>query len=135
MLMEAPKTNSETTEKERAACGVRVTHEMLHGLTEDRRLPKHALNASPLLQHREAAPARQSNEPNVDQASSPLRRVEWLAALLDLSPCRTYDAIASKQVPGDCVVRIGRRLRIIETRVNVWLGLDQFGGQRLQTGT
>lgn len=75
------------------------------------------------------------DETRSDQASSPLRRVEWLAALLDLSPCQTYDAIASKQVPDDCVVRIGRRLRIIEARVNAWLGLDQFGGQRLQTGT
>lgn len=75
------------------------------------------------------------DETRGDQGSAPLRRVEWLATLLDLSPCQTYDAIASKQVPDDCVVRIGRRLRIIEAKVNVWLGLEQFGGQRLQTGT
>ena len=86
-------------------------------------------------QERLAVEANDESTPPTGQASSPLRRVEWLAALLDLSPCQTYDAIASKQVPDDCVVRIGRRLRIIEARVNAWLGLDQFGGQRLQTGT
>lgn len=69
-------------------------------------------------------------------ASSPLRRVEWLASVLDLSPCQTYDAIASKQVPDDCVVRIGRRLRIVEGRVNAWLGLHEMssGRQTLRAG-
>lgn len=106
------------------------------GLAEDRRLLEHALSATQSPhQDSEAAPARSSSAPDACQASSPLRRVEWLATLLDLSPCQTYDAIASRQVPDDCVVRIGRRLRIIEARVNAWLGLDHFGGQRLQTGT
>lgn len=125
-----------TKENGRAICGVRITHEMLHGLTEDRRRLDHALSAGqPPRQDREASATRHSSEAELSQASSPLRRVEWLAALLDLSPCQTYDAIASKQVPDDCVVRIGRRLRIIEARVNAWLGLDRFGGQRLQAGT
>lgn len=50
-----------------------------------------------------------------------LRRVEWLAEVLDLSPQQTYDAISKKQVPENCVVRIGRRLRIVEKEVQSWL--------------
>lgn len=51
-----------------------------------------------------------------------LRRIDWLAEVLDLSTAQTYDAIAKGHVPAECVTRIGRRLRVHEDRVLAWLG-------------
>lgn len=50
-----------------------------------------------------------------------LQSVEWLAQTLGLSTGQTYEAIASKQVPADCVLRVGRRIRLIEERVIAWI--------------
>lgn len=54
-------------------------------------------------------------------ATPTLRRVPWLAQLLDLSECQTYDAIAQGNVPAECIVRVGRRIRICEESVRAWI--------------
>lgn len=50
-----------------------------------------------------------------------LQTVDWLAQTLGLSTGQTYEAIASKKVPGDCILRVGRRIRLIEERVIAWI--------------
>ena len=50
-----------------------------------------------------------------------LQSVGWLAQTLGLSMGQTYEAIASKKVPGDCILRVGRRIRLIEERVIAWI--------------
>lgn len=58
-----------------------------------------------------------------------LQSVGWLAQTLGLSMGQTYEAIASKKVPGDCILRVGRRIRLIEERVVAWiLRGDQASG-------
>ena len=49
------------------------------------------------------------------------QRVEWLSEILDIPTPQTYDAIAKGQIPEDCVVRVGRRIRINEAKVMEWL--------------
>lgn len=55
---------------------------------------------------------------------SPIRRVEWLAHVLDLTPEQTHEAIRAGQVPPDAVVRVGRRIRINAIKIAAWLGVD-----------
>lgn len=50
-----------------------------------------------------------------------LQGVKWLAETLDMSIGQTYEAIASKKVPEDCIFRVGRRIRLIEDRVVAWI--------------
>jgi hypothetical protein len=47
--------------------------------------------------------------------------VSWLAQTLGLSMGQTYEAIASRKIPGDCILRVGRRIRLIEERVIAWI--------------
>lgn len=64
-----------------------------------------------------------------DRPQMRLRRVCWLTELLDLDHDRqTYDAISKGHVPAECVVRVGRRIRICEERVMEWLS-DQTQGR------
>lgn len=55
------------------------------------------------------------------QPKSPLRRVEWLAELLECSPWAANHKIRSKHVPSWCVLRIGAQVRVIEAQVRHWL--------------
>ena len=51
-----------------------------------------------------------------------LKRVSWLTDLLNLSSDdNTYKMISSGTVPPDCVVRVGRHLRIKPDAVRAWL--------------
>lgn len=51
-----------------------------------------------------------------------LRRVSWLTDLLNLKgDDNTYKMIRSGTVPPDCVVRVGRHLRIKPDAVRAWL--------------
>ena len=50
-----------------------------------------------------------------------LQSVDWLAQTLGLSVGQTYEAISSKKVPADCILRVGRRIRLIEERVIAWI--------------
>jgi len=59
--------------------------------------------------------------PGKGQTVPVLRKVEWLAELLGLSPKQTYEAIATQQVPPECIHRVGRRIRIIEERAIAWV--------------
>ena len=62
----------------------------------------------------DGAPLKKSQLPR-------LQNVDWLAQTLGLSTGQTYEAIASKKVPGDCILRVGRRIRLIEERVIAWI--------------
>lgn len=61
---------------------------------------------------------------NISQSIKPgqLKKVEWLAELLDMSMDQTYDAIREKFIPENCVFRVGRRIRLIEPKVMAWIG-------------
>lgn len=50
-----------------------------------------------------------------------LQRVEWLSSVLDIPTAQTYDAIAKGQIPDECIVRVGRRIRINADKVMEWL--------------
>lgn len=50
-----------------------------------------------------------------------LQSVSWLAQTLGMSVGQTYEAIASRKIPGDCILRVGRRIRLIEERVIAWI--------------
>lgn len=50
-----------------------------------------------------------------------LKRVSWLSEILDMKDPQTYDAIAKGQIPQDCIVRVGRRIRINADKVMEWL--------------
>lgn len=50
-----------------------------------------------------------------------LQSVNWLAQTLGMSVGQTYEAIASRKIPGDCILRVGRRIRLIEERVIAWI--------------
>lgn len=56
-----------------------------------------------------------------DRPTRILRRVDWLAEFLDLSLNQTYTAINNGDVPPECVVRVGRRIRIVEEQVHRWV--------------
>ena len=72
---------------------------------------------------------------NEDMPEKPLlRRVEWFAAIADLTKHQAYDAIANGQLPPECIVRLGRRVRLVETAVLDWIasadsGLPKDGGE------
>ena len=50
-----------------------------------------------------------------------LKRVSWLSEILDMKDPQTYAAIAKGQIPQDCIVRVGRRIRINADKVMEWL--------------
>lgn len=51
-----------------------------------------------------------------------LQRVEWLIEALNLdNRSQAYDIVASKKIPDDCVLRFGRRIRIVEDKLIAWL--------------
>jgi len=56
-----------------------------------------------------------------------LHKVPWLAKLLGISEKQTYEAIAAQQVPPDVILRVGKRIRIIERRAVEWI-LGDSGG-------
>lgn len=60
----------------------------------------------------------------VQPVASPVRRVEWLAALLGETVPRTYDHIRTGKVPAEAVLRLGRSVRVLEPKIMAWLGLD-----------
>ena len=69
--------------------------------------------------------------PGKRQSPPVLRKIGWLAELLGLSEKQTYEAIASKHVPPECILRVGRRIRIIEERAIAWiLNTDQVATSR-----
>lgn len=74
-------------------------------------------------QQRETWGGTQSDSTTLRQAPRlpRLQNVDWLAQTLGLSTSQTYEAIASKKVPGDCILRVGRRIRLIEERVIAWI--------------
>ena len=54
-----------------------------------------------------------------------LRRISWLTDLLDLdADDNTYKAIRNGYVPPECVVKVGRTIRIKPDAVCEWLGID-----------
>lgn len=61
--------------------------------------------------------------------ASPVRRVEWLAALLGETVARTYDYIRTGKVPPEAVLRLGRSVRILEHKILEWLRLDEGQSQ------
>ena len=46
-----------------------------------------------------------------------LRRVDWLAEILDLTIQQTYYAISTGNVPERCIHKVGRLLRVKEEAV------------------
>ena len=56
-------------------------------------------------------------------AGARLQSVEWLAATTALSLAQAYEAIRVGQIPTECVIKIGRRVRVIECKVCGWLGI------------
>lgn len=51
-----------------------------------------------------------------------LHRVEWLAeALPDTNSKTVYDMIAAKQIPAECILRVGQRIFIRELQALQWL--------------
>lgn len=67
----------------------------------------------------------QSTEAKVTATELPsdgkLKRVDWLAGLLDVPLAQAYDVISSGQMPANCVFRVGRRIRLHEDRVREWM--------------
>lgn len=61
------------------------------------------------------------NEPTTIPRIPRLQSVNWLAQTLGMSVGQTYEAIASRKIPGDCILRVGRRIRLIEDRVIAWI--------------
>lgn len=56
-------------------------------------------------------------------ARARLQSVEWLASTTGLSLAQAYEAIRTGQIPTECVVRIGRRVRVVESKIYGWLGI------------
>ncbi len=62
------------------------------------------------------------NEPKKTRS---LKRVSWLTTVLDLSSDkRTYDAISRGDIPAECIVRVGRSLRVNPVAVEQWIGVE-----------
>jgi hypothetical protein len=62
--------------------------------------------------------------PLYEEPRDRLRSVEWFCAVADLPLQQAYEVIRSGKMPPECVVRIGRRIRLVESRVYKWLGLE-----------
>lgn len=56
----------------------------------------------------------------INEISTPLRPVEWLAAFLGVSEWSAYEAIKNHHIPAECVVRLGRRIRVNERLIRAW---------------
>ena len=54
-----------------------------------------------------------------------LQRIDWLTNLLNLpNDDNTYKLIRKGSVPANCVVKVGRTIRIKPDAVCEWLGID-----------
>lgn len=62
-----------------------------------------------------------------------LRRVPWLAKLLGLSRKQTYEVIQSQQVPPEIILRIGRRIIIVEEKAIDWIMRGGLGAEGCQS--
>ena len=49
------------------------------------------------------------------------QKPEWLAKALGVKNKAVYDIIAAKQIPAECVFRVGARIRIREKQALEWL--------------
>ena len=78
--------------------------------------------------------ASQNSEPIIEkkiqsEEAPTLHRVKWLSDQLGISDKSVRDAIAAKQVPDECVLRVGSRIRIREDKALKWIagGLKKSG--------
>lgn len=51
---------------------------------------------------------------------SPIERVAWLARFLDISVSAAYAAVREKRIPDNCIVRLGRNVRVHRDNVREW---------------
>lgn len=62
------------------------------------------------------------NETPVQATQMPeLQTVAWFSEWYGMSENQVYDAIATKQIPPECVTRCGRRIRFIVPKVLAWV--------------
>ena len=54
-------------------------------------------------------------------------RVDWLAQILDMPRQQIYNALADEKIPPECIVRIGRSIRLKEKETLEWI---RSGGTR-----
>lgn len=60
------------------------------------------------------------------ERKSPIERVTWLARFLDISVSAAYAAVRENRIPENCIVRLGRNVRVHRDNVREWVN---GGGQ------
>jgi hypothetical protein len=51
-----------------------------------------------------------------------IQKIDWLLPILKLDTVKqAYGVIRRKQIPDDCVIRIGNKIRINADKVRAWL--------------
>lgn len=47
--------------------------------------------------------------------------VRWLAKKLKIPVQSVYDDIKKQSIPPECILRVGGRIRVVESKVNAWI--------------